>query len=95
MKRRGKMKLGRILAAAGMVVTLACGSALATPSTQIWIPSTDVKGFKDIHIDIDNYTRFSGKTENGWNPNLYNIGLSAGVLPLENIKLEVGVDFMK
>lgn len=89
------MKLGRILAAVCTVVVLACGSALATPSTQIWIPSPDVKGFKDVHIDIDNYTRFSGKTENGWNPNLYDIGLSAGVLPMENIKLEVGVDFLK
>ncbi len=89
------MKLGRIVAAASAIVALACGSALATPSTQIWIPSPDVKGFKDIHIDIDSYTRFSGKSENGYNPNLYNIGVSAGVLPLENVKLEVGVDFLK
>jgi len=89
------MKLTRIMAAAALVVAMACGSAMATPSTQIWIPSTDVKSFKDIHIDIDNYTRFSGKTENGFNPNLYNIGISAGVLPFENVKLEVGIDFLK
>lgn len=89
------MKLRRILAATCAVLALASGVAMATPSTQIWIPSTDVKGFKDVHIDIDNYTRFSGRTENGFNPNLYDIGLSAGVLPLENIKLEVGIDFLK
>jgi len=67
---------------------------MATPSTQIWIPSPDVKGFKDVHIDIDNYTRFSNKDTAGLNPNYYDLGLSAGVLPLENIKLEVGVDFL-
>ena len=86
------MKLRRILAAACAVVALTSGVAMATPSTQIWIPSTDVKGFKDIHIDIDNYMRFSPKNEAG--PNYYNLGLSAGVLPGDNIKLEVGVDML-
>lgn len=86
------MKIGKILTTACAVMVLACGSAMATPSTQIWIPSTDVKAFKDIHIDIDNYMRFSPKPEAG--PNYYNIGLSAGVLPFENIKLEVGVDML-
>jgi hypothetical protein len=95
MKRRGKMKLGRILATACAAVTLASSVAMATPSTQIWIPSPDVKGFKDVHIDIDAYTRFSGRTEAGYNPNLYDVGVSAGVLPFENVKLEVGVDFLK
>ena len=89
------MKPTRIMAAAALAVAMTCGSAMATPSTQIWIPSTDVKGFKEIHIDVDTYLRFSGQKENGFNPNLYNIGLSAGVLPSENIKLEVGIDFLK
>jgi hypothetical protein len=95
MKRRGKMKLGKVLAATMAVMALACGTAMATPSTQIWIPSPDVKDYKAFHIDIDNYTRFSGNNGNGLNPNLYDIGLSAGVLPLENLKLEVGVDVVK
>jgi hypothetical protein len=95
MKRRGKMKLGRIMAVASAIVALASSMAMATPSTQIWIPSTDAKDFKAFHIDIDNYTRFSGKTANGLNPNLYDIGLSAGVLPFENLKLEVGIDVLK
>lgn len=86
------MKFGRILATASAIVALASSMALATPSTQIWIPSPDVKSFKDIHIDIDNYTRFSPKADGG--PNYYNLGLGAGVLPFENIKLEVGVDFL-
>jgi hypothetical protein len=94
-KRRGKMNLKKILATACAAVALTSGVAMATPSTQIWIPSPDVKAFKDIHIDIDAYTRFSGQKENGFNPNLYNVGVSAGVSPFENVKLEVGVDFLK
>lgn len=86
------MKLGKIMTMAAALVALGSSAAMATPSTQIWIPSTDVKGFKDIHIDIDNYTRFSSKPAAG--PNYYDIGLSAGVSPSENIKLEVGVDFL-
>jgi hypothetical protein len=88
------MRLTRILAAASAIVVLASGAALATPSTQIWIPSTDVKALNEYHIDIDNYTRFSNKNYGGMNPNYYDIGLSAGVLPYENIKLEAGVDFL-
>jgi hypothetical protein len=87
------MKRVKMLAAAAAIVAMACGSAMATPSTQIWIPSTDAKDFKNVHIDIDNYARFSSKTDAG--PNYYNLGLSAGVLPFENLKLEVGVDFLK
>ena len=86
------MRINRVLAAAGLATLLACGSAMATPSTQIWIPSTDVKSFKDIHIDVDNYMRFSPKSDAG--PNYYNLGLSAGVLPGENVKLEIGIDLL-
>lgn len=86
------MKLAKILATTCAVVGLASSVAMATPSTQIWIPSPDVKGYKDIHIDIDNYMRFSQKPDAG--PNYYNLGVSAGVLPSENVKLELGVDML-
>lgn len=88
------MKLGKILAAAGMATILACGSAMATPSTQIWIPSPDVKDFKSVTIDLDYYGRFSQKSYGGLSPNIYDIGVVAGVSPLENIKLEVGADWL-
>lgn len=86
------MRFMKIVAAASMLVALACGSAMATPSTQIWIPSTDVKAFKEVHIDIDNYTRFSSKADAGFNT--YDVGVTVGVLPLEKIKLEVGIDYI-
>jgi hypothetical protein len=87
------MKSLKMVAVAAALVALTSGSALATPSTQIWIPSTDAKDFKNIHIDIDNYSRFSSATDAG--VNIYNVGVSAGVLPFENIKLEVGFDYLK
>jgi hypothetical protein len=65
---------------------------MATPSTQIWIPSTDVKGFKEVNIGVDNYIRFSSASDAG--PNYYDLGVTAGVLPFENIKLEVGIDYL-
>lgn len=86
------MKLGRILAAACAVVALACGQALATPSTQIWIPSTDVQDFKTLHLGIDNYIRFSDAPNAG--VNTFDLGLTAGVLPFEKFKMEIGVDYM-
>ncbi|WP_136526228.1 SRPBCC family protein [Geomonas ferrireducens] len=69
------------------------GIAMATPSTQIWIPSTDVQAFKSLHLGIDNYTRTSsGGSE--FRPNVYDLGLTAGVLPFEKVQAEVGVDYM-
>lgn len=86
------MKSVKSLLTAVAVVAMACGSAMATPSTQIWIPSTDVKGFKEVNIGIDNYMRFSPAANAG--VNTYDVGVTVGVLPLENFKIEVGVDYM-
>lgn len=87
------MKLGKVLATACAAVTLTSGVAMATPATQIWIPSPDVKGFKDVHVDIDYYGRYSNKENAG--VNMYDIGLGFGVSPFENVKLEIGADFLK
>jgi hypothetical protein len=84
------------LAVAAAIVAMASSSAMATPSTQIWIPSTDVKGFKEINISIDNYARLSSTPDSttGVGVNTYDVGLTFGILPLENFKIEVGVDYM-
>lgn len=87
------MKLGRVLATACAAVALASGVAMATPATQVWIPSPDVKGFGDVHIDVDYYGRFSNKNNAG--ANMYDIGVGVGVSPFENLKLEIGADFLK
>lgn len=86
------MKLGKIMATAAAIVALASSAAMATPSTQIWIPSTDVKGFKEINIGVDNYIRFSDAPDAG--ANYYDLGVTVGVLPFENFKLELGIDYL-
>jgi len=74
------------------------GKAFATPSTQIWIPSTDVQGFGVVHFGTDVYsTPFKGQS-NGVNEegghNWINYGLTVGILPNdEKFGLEVGVDY--
>ena len=77
--------------ATALTITLS-GAALATPSTQIWIPSTDIQAFGTGHLGIDNYVRTSknGPIAN----NIYDIGLTAGVLPWEKLQAEVGIDYI-
>jgi hypothetical protein len=90
-----KMIRASILA---MTLTLAAtGMALATPSTQIWIPSTDIQPYKTLHLGIDNYFRASGVAKGStatrdWN--VMDIGLTAGVLPFEKLQMEVGIDYL-
>jgi hypothetical protein len=67
--------------------------ALATPSTHVWGPSTDVQAFKVIHITSDIY--LAGETDAAGNhlPTVPNLGLTVGVLPLSKLNLEVGFDY--
>jgi hypothetical protein len=60
----------------------------ATPSTQIWIPSTDVQGFGVIHLGWDSYIKVKG-TEGA----VTNGGVTVGILPFSKIGLEVGIDY--
>lgn len=77
----------------GSVLTLAASTAaFATPSTQIWIPSTDIQAYKTLHLGIDNYVRTSSKLGNA---NYYDMGLTAGILPFEKIQAEIGVDYLE
>lgn len=86
------MKITRVLAAACAVVAMASSFAMATPTGQIWIPSTDAKGLKEVTINLTNIARFSNKTDAG--PNYYNVGVVTGLLPFEKIKAEIGVDYL-
>ena len=82
----------------GMVAGVLCvGSAnraLATPSTQIWIPSTDIQAFGVGHLGLDNYFRSSKKSDGTRDPNVYDAGLTVGVLPFTNVQAEVGADYL-
>jgi hypothetical protein len=85
------MKTIIVLAAACALTTLMYGSAIAAPSAQTNIPSTDAKGLGEVAISINNYTHFSRKDDAG--DNSYSIGFETGLLPYEAVRLEVGLDY--
>lgn len=85
------MKSFKMLAVAAALVAVASGSAMAFPTGQINIPSTDAKGLKEVTIGINNYATFSSAEDAG--VNVYGLGVTTGVLPFEKVKLEVGTDY--
>jgi len=88
------MKKTVLVTIASALTLLAATAAMATPSTQIWIPSTDVQAFKSVHLGIDNYVRADRRNDGSRDPNFYDIGLTAGVLPFEKVQMEVGFDYL-
>lgn len=87
-------KLHKILLASIALGLFSANLALATPSTQIWIPSTDIQKFGTFHLGLDNYTRETQDNEDGDRLHIYDIGLTAGVLPYEKIQMEAGFDLI-
>lgn len=82
-----------------LVGLLAAGASVsrATPSTQIWIPSTDIQPFGVPHFGLDGYFRASGHGyyEAGQrDPDMFDSGLTVGMLPFQAIQMEVGVDYL-
>jgi hypothetical protein len=65
----------------------------STPSTQIWIPSTDFQKWKSLHLGMDNYIRTS-KTEGVRGAGIYDLGFTTGLLPFEKFQGEIGLDFL-
>ncbi len=84
-------KIFSSLAVSIIALVLFSGIANATPSTQIWIPSTDIQAYKTVHFGLDSYM----KTEEGVTdePTVTNVGLTVGLLPFEKIQLEAGIDY--
>jgi hypothetical protein len=65
----------------------------STPSTQIWIPSTDFQKWKTMHLGLDNYIRTS-KIAGIRGAGMFDIGLTTGLLPFEKFQGEIGVDYL-
>ncbi|MFZ5496528.1 MAG: hypothetical protein ACOZE5_14485 [Verrucomicrobiota bacterium] len=87
------MKTPKAIGSATALFLVITTLASATPSTQIWNPSTDIQPYQVWHLTLDNYTRLS-KTGAITN-NVYDTGLTVGVLPFEKIQLETGFDYME
>jgi hypothetical protein len=72
----------------GLTATIAS----ATPSTQIWIPSTDVQPYKTVHLNFDTYIRANSNADGSRTAPVVVIGPTVGVLPFQKIQAEVGLD---
>lgn len=78
----------------GLMCVGAAMGGMATPSTQVWIPSTDIQPFNVWHLGLDNYFRASDNAAGERDPNIFDAGLTVGILPTEKVKAEVGVDYL-
>jgi hypothetical protein len=65
----------------------------STPSTQIWIPSTDFQKWKSMHLGLDNYIRTS-KIEGVRGAGMFDVGLTTGLLPFDKFQGEIGIDYL-
>ncbi len=77
------------------ILLLASLTAKATPSTQIWIPSTDIQKYKSLHLNIDNYVAAQKEPGGLWKAPVFVAGPTIGVLPYEKIQAEAGFDLMR
>jgi hypothetical protein len=88
-------KLGRatgIVLAAFVLCGFVATIASATPSTQIWIPSTDIQPYKTVHINFDTYIRAANNDDGSRTAPVVDVGPTVGFLPYEKIQGEVGFD---
>ena len=74
--------------------SLLAGVARATPSTTYWTPdTTDIQGYRVLHIGVDDYFTVFKKGDNkGSFPT--DVGLTLGVLPFDKLQAEVGADLL-
>ena len=70
------------------------GVAMATGSTQIWIPSTDIQGFKTVHLGIDNYIRTQKDANGVYGSGIYDMGVTTGISPFTKVQAEFGIDYL-
>jgi len=87
-------RISKVLILATTLTMATTGIAMATPSTQIWIPSTDVQAYGTFHLGIDNYIRANKGPDGTRQPNTYDIGPVAGFLPFEKLQGEIGFDYL-
>ncbi|MDH5757524.1 MAG: hypothetical protein OEZ55_12750 [Nitrospinota bacterium] len=79
-------------AAAAMSFLLSGSSSLATPSSQVTIPSPDVTPQFFLHVDVDNTTTIMKKQSDGGHSNPVDIGLTFGIFENYMFGMEAGLD---
>ena len=88
------MKKMKVLAICVIAVFSIVNVAMATGSTQIWIPSTDIQGFKTVHLGIDNYIRTQADANGVFGSGMYDMGLTTGISPFSKVQAEIGIDYL-
>ena len=73
----------------------ASASAWATPSTQIWIPSTDIQKYNTFHLNFDNYVPVEKNSDGTWKAPVSLIGPTMGVFTTDKVQAEAGFDIIK
>lgn len=73
-------------------IFLAAGTARATPSKLMRIPSTDVQPYGTFHLVIENNTTMFRQRDIGGHAEPVDIGLSAGFLDAGAFQVEAGID---
>ena len=94
-KSRWTHRVAHIAVACAVVTVLCAGGAGATPSTQIWIPSTDIQPYKTLHVNFDTYIRTKSEEGGGKLPPVVVLGPTVGILPFEKIQAEAGFDLIQ
>ena len=70
------------------------GVSFATPSTQIWIPSTDIQAFGVVHLGWDSYIKTESVGDIGsYEATVANGGITIGALPVNKVGIEIGIDY--
>ena len=94
-----KKRLVKSIIAAVMIFSAGTtGTAMATPSTHLWSPSTDIQPYGVFHLTADTYLSVKGEDEQvggavGSRPDpVINMGLTLGILPYEKLQMEIGFD---
>jgi hypothetical protein len=91
MAGRGSSVLAMIAASIGIA-----GAARATPTTTVWAPSTTaIQPYLTPHLTYDTYFWNKGSAGSTSSP-IYPVttGLTMGVLPFEDVQLELGFDLL-
>jgi hypothetical protein len=83
----------KLLVISSVFCLLISNVSFATPSTQIWIPSTDFQKWKTMHLGLDNYIR-NNKINGIRGAGMFDLGLTTGLLPFEKLQGEIGADYL-
>lgn len=84
----------RVAFAAVLACVVPAGTAMATPSTIIWIPSVDIQPYKTVHLTYDSYLRAKENPDGTRSGAIVDLGLTGGVLPFQKIQAEIGIDLI-